>query len=147
MINGYFYSQINSTGKFYFPDILIFFVLHIYSAALYFAGQFSSRKLPNDPNSVLFAQNFMSCFPYILNPIILLRLLSHRLLTTAPLHRWKSSASRSSFGSVITHDVPRSPRSRASSTETETSTLRKRRKVLYENIPFLFIFPFRHFYG
>lgn len=50
-------------------------------------------------------------------------------MTTAPLHRWKSSASRSSFGSIMTHDVPRSPRSRASSTETETSTLRKRRKV------------------
>ncbi|KAK7598071.1 hypothetical protein V9T40_006306 [Parthenolecanium corni] len=105
VVSGFFYGQINNSG------------------------QLASRRLPSDPNSILFAQNFMFCFPFVINPVVVLRLLSHRLMTTAPLHRWKSSASRSSFGSVITHDVPRSPRSRASSTETETSTLRKRRKV------------------
>lgn len=102
-----------------------------YTVKSQFSGQLPLRKLPTDPNSTLFAHSFMVCFAYCLNPIIMLRLLSHRLMTTAPLHRWKSSASRSSFGSVITHDVPRSPRSRASSTETETSTLRKRRKVIF----------------
>ncbi|XP_046688497.1 uncharacterized protein LOC124374291 isoform X3 [Homalodisca vitripennis] len=88
------------------------------------------RKPPTDPCSTVFVQTFLSCFPCVLSPIVLLRLLLHRLLTTAAhLQRWKSCASRSSFASASAHDVPRSPRSRASSTDTEPSTLRKRRKV------------------
>ncbi|GLG95977.1 Uncharacterized protein GBIM_02820 [Gryllus bimaculatus] len=80
-----------------------------------------------------FVHTFVSCFPAVLSPVVLLRLLLHRLLTTAaPLQRWKSCASRSSFASASAasaHDAPRSPRSRASSTDTEPSSLRRRRKV------------------
>ena len=89
-----------------------------------------ARRQPSDPCSPLFTHSFLSCFPCVLSPVVLLRLLLHRLLTTAAhLQRWKSCASRSSFASASAHDVPRSPRSRASSTDTEPSSLRKRRKV------------------
>ncbi|XP_073996296.1 uncharacterized protein isoform X2 [Rhodnius prolixus] len=94
--------------------------------------QYQERKAPTDPVSSLFVQCFLSCYPCVLSPVILLRLLLHRLLTTAAhLQRWKSCTSRSSFASAATtaHEVPRSPRSRASSTDTEPSTLRNRRKV------------------
>lgn len=98
------------------------------------AGQVPSRRQPSDPYSPLFTQSFLSCFPCVLSPVVVLRLLLHRLLTTAAhLQRWKSCASRSSFASASAHDVPRSPRSRASSTDTEPSSLRKRRKVSIEN--------------
>ncbi|XP_065340527.1 uncharacterized protein LOC135939859 isoform X4 [Cloeon dipterum] len=81
-----------------------------------------------DPSSTEFVQTFLSCFSCVMNPLVLVRLLLHRLLTTAThLQRWKSCASRSSFASAP--DPPKSPRSRASSTDTEPSTLRKRRKV------------------
>ncbi|KAI5747410.1 hypothetical protein M8J77_014239 [Diaphorina citri] len=93
------------------------------------SGIVLTKKLPSEPTSAAFVQSFTSSFPVVLDPVVLLRLLVHRLLTTTShLQRWKSCASRSSFASV-THDVPRSPRSRASSTDTDASTLRKRRKV------------------
>lgn len=93
------------------------------------SGNVLQKKLPSEPTSALFVQSFTSSFPVVLDPVVLLRLLVHRLLTTTThLQRWKSCASRSSFASV-THEVPRSPRSRASSTDTDASTLRKRRKV------------------
>lgn len=89
-----------------------------------------ARRQPSDPCSPLFTHSFLSCFPCVLSPVVLLRLLLHRLLTTAAhLQRWKSCASRSSFASASAHDAPRSPRSRASSTDTEPNSLRKRRKV------------------
>uniref|UniRef100_A0A8D9BY52 Phosphoinositide phospholipase C n=2 Tax=Cacopsylla melanoneura TaxID=428564 RepID=A0A8D9BY52_9HEMI len=89
-----------------------------------------TKKLPSEPTSALFAQSFTSSFPVVLDPVVLLRLLVHRLLTTTThLQRWKSCASRSSFASMTHGEVPRSPRSRASSTDTDASTLRKRRKV------------------
>ncbi|RZF45199.1 hypothetical protein LSTR_LSTR009970 [Laodelphax striatellus] len=91
----------------------------------------ADRRL-TDAASTGFVQSFLSCFPAVLSPVVVLRLLLHRLLTTAAhLQRWKSCASRSSFASATAgHDAPRSPRSRASSTDTEPgSTLRKRRKV------------------
>ncbi|XP_049800044.1 uncharacterized protein LOC126235364, partial [Schistocerca nitens] len=72
-----------------------------------------------------------ACMPCVLSPVVLLRLLLHRLLTTAAPHlaRWRSCASRSSFASAGHAEGPRTPRSRASSTDTEPSSLRKRRKV------------------
>ncbi|KAL1460732.1 hypothetical protein WDU94_012684 [Cyamophila willieti] len=89
-----------------------------------------TKKLPSEPTSALFVQSFTSSFPVVLDPVVLLRLLVHRLLTTTThLQRWKSCASRSSFASMTHGEVPRSPRSRASSTDTDASTLRKRRKV------------------
>ncbi|CAA9999716.1 unnamed protein product [Nesidiocoris tenuis] len=91
--------------------------------------QHQERRVPQDPSSSGFVQCFLACYPCVLSPVILLRLLLHRLLTTAAhLQRWKSCTSRSSFASAA-HEVPRSPRSRASSTDTEPSTLRNRRKV------------------
>ena len=94
------------------------------------AGQVPARRQLSDPYSPFFTQSFLSCFPCVLSPVVLLRLLLHRLLTTAAhLQRWKSCASRSSFASASAHEAPRSPRSRASSTDTEPSSLRKRRKV------------------
>lgn len=94
------------------------------------AGQVPARRQPSDPYSPLFTQSFLSCFPCVLSPVVIVRLLLHRILTTAAhLQRWKSCASRSSFASASAHDAPRSPRSRASSTDTEPSSLRKRRKV------------------
>ncbi|KAF6199507.1 hypothetical protein GE061_007533 [Apolygus lucorum] len=91
--------------------------------------QHQDRRVPQDPASTGFAQCFLACYPCVLSPVILLRLLLHRMLTTAAhLQRWKSCTSRSSFASAA-HEVPRSPRSRASSTDTEPSTLRNRRKV------------------
>ncbi|XP_075223466.1 1-phosphatidylinositol 4,5-bisphosphate phosphodiesterase epsilon-1-like isoform X4 [Lycorma delicatula] len=94
-------------------------------------NQVSGERKLTDITSTGFVQSFLSCFPCVLSPVVVLRLLLHRLLTTAAhLQRWKSCASRSSFASATAHDVPRSPRSRASSTDTEPgSTLRKRRKV------------------
>ncbi|XP_059477759.1 uncharacterized protein LOC132198045 isoform X2 [Neocloeon triangulifer] len=90
--------------------------------------QTANRPKICDPSSTEFVQTFLSCFSCVLNPLVLVRLLLHRLLTTAThLQRWKSCASRSSFASAP--DPPKSPRSRASSTDTEPSTLRKRRKV------------------
>lgn len=98
------------------------------------AGQVPARRQPSDPYSPIFTQSFLSCFPCVLSPVVVLRLLLHRLLTTAAhLQRWKSCASRSSFASASAHDAPRSPRSRASSTDTEPSSLRKRRKVSIDN--------------
>ncbi|KAJ1525795.1 hypothetical protein ONE63_008998 [Megalurothrips usitatus] len=83
-----------------------------------------------DPCAPLFVQTLLACFPSVVSPVVLVRMLLHRLLTTAaPLQRWKSCASRSSFASASAHEAPRSPRSRASSTDTEPSSLRKRRKV------------------
>ncbi|XP_069678763.1 uncharacterized protein [Periplaneta americana] len=97
---------------------------------VYVRGQVPARRQLSDPYSPLFTQSFLSCFPCVLSPVVLLRLLLHRLLTTsAHLQRWKSCASRSSFASASAHEAPRSPRSRASSTDTEPSSLRKRRKV------------------
>ncbi|XP_046384832.1 uncharacterized protein LOC124155160, partial [Ischnura elegans] len=68
------------------------------------------------------ARTFLSCFPTVLSPVVLLRLLLHRLLTTAAarLSRWKSCASRSSLASARDPPLqqPRSPRSRASSADT-----------------------------
>lgn len=94
------------------------------------AGQMPARRQPSDPCSPLFTHSFLSCFPCVLSPVVVIRLLLHRLLTTAAhLQRWKSCASRSSFASASAHEVPRSPRSRASSTDTEPNSLRKRRKV------------------
>ncbi|KAE8752899.1 hypothetical protein FOCC_FOCC000244, partial [Frankliniella occidentalis] len=55
----------------------------------------------SDPCSPLFVQTLMACLPSVVSPVILLRMLLHRLLTTAaPLSRWKSCASRSSFASA-----------------------------------------------
>lgn len=107
-----------------------FFLFIITATVVCLFTAYIQRKPPTDPCSSLFVQSFLSCFPCVISPVVLLRLLLHRLLTTAAhLQRWKSCASRSSFASASVHDVPRSPRSRASSTDTEPSTLRKRRKV------------------
>lgn len=82
----------------------------------------------SEPPSLV--RSLVACLPCVVSPVVVIRLLLHRLLTTAaPLHRWKSCASRSSFASAQQPEAPRSPRSRASSTDTEPSSLRKRRKV------------------
>ncbi|KAL1122757.1 hypothetical protein AAG570_003084 [Ranatra chinensis] len=101
---------------------------HIYSHSINIA-QMSARRMPIEAVSSVFVQSFVSCFPCVISPVVILRLLLHRILTTAAhLQRWKSCASRSSFASAnAPHDPPRSPRSRASSTDTEPSTLRNRK--------------------
>lgn len=66
--------------------------------------------------------------PLVLHPVIFLRLLLHRLLTSMQhLAKWKSCASRSSWTSHSS-EVWRG-RSRTSSSDTDASTLRKRRRV------------------
>lgn len=63
--------------------------------------------------------------PLVLHPVIFLRLLLHRLLTSMHhLTKWKSCTSRSSWTSHSSR-----ARSRTSSSETDASTLRKRRRV------------------
>ncbi|CAG7724464.1 unnamed protein product [Allacma fusca] len=88
-----------------------------------------------------FVRIFQTCYSAVVHPIILLRLLLHRLLTTGlALRRWKSCASRASFASAYSghsgHSVfsmfsgeSRTSRSRASSTDTESLPLRRRRQV------------------
>lgn len=94
-----------------------------------------ARGVGGDPCSPVFVHTLLACFPSVVSPVVLVRMLLHRLLTTAaPLQRWKSCASRSSFASASAHEPPRSPRSRASSTDTEPSSLRKRRKVRVERV-------------
>ncbi|XP_047106655.1 uncharacterized protein LOC124775865 [Schistocerca piceifrons] len=87
------------------------------------------RHVAGQASSLL--HGLLACMPCVLSPVVLLRLLLHRLLTTAAPHlaRWRSCASRSSFASAGHAEGPRTPRSRASSTDTEPSSLRKRRKV------------------
>nr|XP_045618556.1 uncharacterized protein LOC123770570 isoform X4 [Procambarus clarkii] len=77
-------------------------------------------------------RRFLSCLmlglPLVLHPVIFLRLLLHRLLTSMHhLTKWKSCTSRSSWTSYSS-EVFRA-RSRTSSSETDASTLRKRRRV------------------
>lgn len=63
--------------------------------------------------------------PMVLHPVIFLRLLLHRLLSSMHhLTKWKSCASRSSWASQ-----PEPWRARASSCDTDTPTLGRRRKV------------------
>lgn len=78
-------------------------------------------------------RRFLSCLmlglPLVLHPVIFLRLLLHRLLTSMHhLTKWKSCTSRSSWTSHSSEACWRA-RSRTSSTETDSSTLRKRRRV------------------
>lgn len=77
-------------------------------------------------------RRFLSCLmlglPLVLHPVIFLRLLLHRLLTSMHhLTKWKSCTSRSSWTSHSS-EIWRA-RSRTSSSETDASTLRKRRRV------------------
>nr|XP_027238658.1 uncharacterized protein LOC113829649 [Penaeus vannamei] len=77
-------------------------------------------------------RRLLSCLmlglPLVLHPVIFLRLLLHRLLTSMHhLTKWKSCTSRSSWTSHSS-EVWRA-RSRTSSSETDASTLRKRRRV------------------
>ncbi|XP_046988768.1 uncharacterized protein LOC124594436 [Schistocerca americana] len=91
----------------------------------------SYSQTPQKGQASSLLHGLLACMPCVLSPVVLLRLLLHRLLTTAAPHlaRWRSCASRSSFASAGHAEGPRTPRSRASSTDTEPSSLRKRRKV------------------
>ena len=74
-------------------------------------------------------QRLVSCLlmglPMVLHPVIFLRLLLHRLLSSMhSLTKWKSCASRTSWASQS-----ETWKARTSSCDTETPTLSKRRKV------------------
>ncbi|XP_050438662.1 uncharacterized protein LOC126844474 isoform X2 [Adelges cooleyi] len=81
-------------------------------------------KYPVSVRSPLFVQKFLACFDSVVDPVILVRLLAHRFFTT-PVCR-KPSSSIITYASVQDQLPPRNPRSRASSTDTNAST-RKRR--------------------
>lgn len=80
----------------------------------------------NDDQGPL-SHQLLSCLllglPLILHPVIFLRLLLHRILTSMQhMSKWKSRSSWASYSSDIW-------RGRSSSTDTDASTLRRRRKV------------------
>ncbi|XP_050529538.1 uncharacterized protein LOC126899057 isoform X2 [Daktulosphaira vitifoliae] len=81
------------------------------------------RRYPTDVHSSLFVQMFVACAASVIDPILLIRLLAHRLITT-PVYPKNSS----SITSMSAQDQmgPKKPRSRASSTDTNASTRRKR---------------------
>lgn len=109
------------------------------SYLFYLAGRRDSIGGPELDSA--FIRVFQTCFSAVVHPTILLRLLLHRLLSTGlALRRWKSCASRASFASAYSghsgHSVfsmfsgdSRTSRSRASSTDTESIPLRRRRQV------------------
>lgn len=87
------------------------------------------KKYPTDVRSSLFVQTFVACAASTVDPVILVRLLANRLVTT-PLYPRNSSSITSMSGQDPF--PPRTTRSRASSTDTNASTRRKR--VSYNNI-------------
>lgn len=83
----------------------------------------TERKYPTDVRSSLFVQMFVACVASTVDPVLLVRLLAHRLVTT-PLYPKNSSSITSMSGQD--QFPPRTTRSRASSTDTNASTRRKR---------------------
>lgn len=81
------------------------------------------KKYPTDVRSSLFVQTFVACAASTVDPVILVRLLANRLVTT-PLYPRNSSSITSMSGQDPF--PPRTTRSRASSTDTNASTRRKR---------------------
>lgn len=73
--------------------------------------------------SSLFVQTFVACAASAVDSVILIRLLSNRLVTT-PLYPRNSSSITSMSGQEAF--PPKTARSRASSTDTNASTRRKR---------------------
>lgn len=87
-------------------------------------GRAAERKsYPTDVHSPLFVQIFVACVACVVDPVLLIRLLAHRLVTT-PLYPRNSSSITSMSGQD--QFPPRTCRSRASSTDTNASTRRKR---------------------
>lgn len=85
------------------------------------------RKYPTDVRSSLFVQTFVACAASTVDPVLLIRLLAHRLVTT-PLYPRNSSSITSMSGQEPF--PPRTSRSRASSTDTNASTRRKRVRLI-----------------
>lgn len=83
----------------------------------------AETKYPTDVRSSLFVQTFVACVASAVDPVLLVRLLAHRLVTT-PLYPRNSSSITSMSGQD--QFPPRTTRSRASSTDTNASTRRKR---------------------
>lgn len=83
----------------------------------------AERKYPTDVHSSLFVQMFVACVACAIDPVLLVRLLAHRLVTT-PLYPRNSSSITSMSGQD--QFPPRTCRSRASSTDTNASIRRKR---------------------
>lgn len=84
-------------------------------------------QYPTDVRSPLFVQTFVACVAIAMDPVILVRLLRSRLVTT-PFYPRKSL----SITSMPGQDAfpPRTLRSRASSTDTNASTRKKRVRYL-----------------
>jgi len=83
----------------------------------------TEKKYPTDVRSSLFVQTFVACAASTVDPVLLVRLLANRLVTT-PLYPRHSSSITSMSGQDPFQ--PRTTRSRASSTDTNASTRRKR---------------------
>jgi len=83
----------------------------------------TEKKYPTDVRSSLFVQTFVACAASTVDPVLLVRLLANRLVTT-PLYPRNSSSITSMSGQEPF--PPRTTRSRASSTDTNASTRRKR---------------------
>jgi len=83
----------------------------------------TEKKYPTDVRSSLFVQTFVACAASTVDPVILVRLLIHHLVTT-PLYP-QNSSSMTSVSGLDTFPA-RTTRSQASSTDTNASTRRKR---------------------
>jgi len=83
----------------------------------------TEKKYPTDVRSSLFVQTFVACAASTVDPVLLVRLLANRLVTT-PLYPRNSSSITSMSGQDPF--PPRTTRSRASSTDTNASTRKKR---------------------
>lgn len=83
----------------------------------------TEKKYPTDVRSSLFVQTFVACVASTVDPVLLVRLLANRLVTT-PLYPRNSSSITSMSGQEPF--PPRLSRSRASSTDTNASTRKKR---------------------
>lgn len=97
----------------------------------------TDRNYPKDVRSDQFVQKFMACADSVVDPVLLVRLLIHRLIST-PFYPKNSSSVTSVNGQEPSQQ--KTTRSRTSPTEMNASHLKKPVWLYYEIIYSLIIY-------